>query len=314
MRVEYREGIQVAQHDAVLTIGKSIHAVFQSVADFLNRLVALLTEIHMHIVRESSQMLRLSIYLAVFRDAVEQCSHLPIVWVVDNHFLARNMTLGTDSPQLAEEIAISVHIEYHRVVVGLNRQESTNWCQHQGTHPHAHHRRNGSSVCQVVAQGVDDVVEDENNHSHHHWHSQTSLADDGTERCTDKEENKTCQGKRDFLPNLNLVHSLLAPILIHHLHLELHVEIRQIHLLQGTLHHIHALHIREMREKRVDIHHLFLRILFLLQRLLFSSLRRLLLVQLVLHVRRRRVVWHIERAALHIIGKSMRSAINQLIK
>ena len=310
--VEHRKGIQVAQHEAVLAVRQRIHTVFESVADVLDVLIALLTEEHMHIVREASQVLRAAVFLAVCHHLFQHRCQFAVVRVVDNHLLAHDVTLGSNTPQLAEEIAISIHVEHHRVVVRLHGEERTDWCQHHGTHPHAHHRRDGARVCQVVAQRVDDVIEDEDYHSHHHRHSQSTLADDGTERRTDEEEDKTCQGERDFLPNLYLVHSLLTSELVHHFHLELHVEVRQVHLLQGALHHIHALHVREVGEERVDVHSLHRRFPFPLRLSLLSQFR-LPLMLLVLHGWPWRIVGHVERSALHVVGVGMRRAVNQLV-
>ena len=57
---------------------------------------------------------------------------------------------------------------------------------------------------------VEDVVDDEHQHRDDDGHAQSALADDGSERCADEEEDDARQGQRELADDLQPVQALLA--------------------------------------------------------------------------------------------------------
>ena len=104
-----------------------------------------------------------------------------------------------DTRYLLKPVDISIGIQHHRVVIGFISKECTQRRQHSRTGPHAHPYNPFTVTRHLIARIIDDVIDDENKHGHHHRHTQTAFTDDTAQRRTDKEENKARQRKRQFL-------------------------------------------------------------------------------------------------------------------
>ena len=76
---------------------------------------------------------------------------------------------------------------------------------------------------QLIAHIINDVIDDEQDDRHHDGHAQSSLTDDGSQRCTNEEEDETSQRQGKFLHQLNLVTADNVVIIVNTVALELHV-------------------------------------------------------------------------------------------
>ena len=57
----------------------------------------------------------------------------------------------------------------------------------------------------LVSSVVDDEVEYEQEHRYDQWHSESTLAYDGSEWCSDKKEHQACHRQRELLDQLDRV-------------------------------------------------------------------------------------------------------------
>ena len=103
------------------------------------------------------------------------------------------MALEPQSEELHEEVAVGIGIEHHRVVVSLvsdkygNRRKDSG-CQALAK-PYCPHAASGHAVAGIV----EDVIDDEHKHGDKDRIAQSALAYDGSEGCSDKEEEQTLQ-------------------------------------------------------------------------------------------------------------------------
>ena len=114
-----------------------------------------------------------------------------VVWVIDDDFLAGDMPFDTQAEHLHHHVAPDIHIEYGRVVVGFVGYPAGKGSQHHRckafTKPDCPH----ASACHTVTSVVQDIEDDEHHYGDDDRHTQSTFADDGSQRCSDKEEQQT---------------------------------------------------------------------------------------------------------------------------
>ena len=195
-----------------------------------------------------------SVFRRFLYEHLQSLLYVGIVGIVDYDLFPVYIPVWLHSYEFSEEIPVGVDIEHYGVVVRLKCEIIGNRGKHNCAEPHTEPHRNCSRRCKVGSEGVDDVVEQKYNHSHNHRHSHTSLSDNGSERCSDKEENNTWKRERHLLPNLYLVKPELTFHGFHHVGSELQVSCRQRHFLQSRVYHLRLFPLLHVLEEGVGIH------------------------------------------------------------
>ena len=100
------------------------------------------------------------------------------------------MTGYAESQNFAYHIDICFDIEYGWIFIGFISQENADRAEHHGAKPFAEPGNPFSAFCHFFSWHVDDIIEDENGDGYDNRYTQTSFADDGSKRGTDKEEEQ----------------------------------------------------------------------------------------------------------------------------
>ena len=103
------------------------------------------------------------------------------------------MSLGAYSQHLEQHVLVHVNVEHRGIAVGLECEEHSQRRQYGGGYQFAEQHCPVAVACHLHSRVLEDVIHDEHEHRDNHWHSQTSLADDGSQWGTDEEEYDTCQ-------------------------------------------------------------------------------------------------------------------------
>ena len=91
--------------------------------------------------------------------------------------------------QFLEKFLPTVAIEQGCVCGGLEGEKQTHRQQHYGRNPHAEEHVEAAKHGHALADGGDDVVDDEKQYRNHHGQAQAALADDAAQGCADEEED-----------------------------------------------------------------------------------------------------------------------------
>ena len=173
-----------------------------------------------------------------------------IIRVIYYHLFSHDVTLYTHTKQAHEELAVSINVEHHRVVIRFVGEEYGERCEHGGGNTLAEPYRPHTATRHSVAGVVENIVHDEHNHRYYHRNTKPTLADNGTERSTDKEEYQARKGLGEFVYGLNLVLSYQAVAIRCHHSTEVHLRYFCLHphhsIVYGTKFFISS-HFREYR-------------------------------------------------------------------
>ena len=124
---------------------------------------------------------------------------------IDDDFLHCHGARDVGADETTEGVLPSVRVEHSRVVHGLVGDIDAERGEHSGRNPHALPHFPVTIACHLVAGVVDDVVENEEEHGYDKRCADTTFANDGSERCTDEEENQAGNGECEFLDELDFV-------------------------------------------------------------------------------------------------------------
>ena len=97
--------------------------------------VLLRLEEGLEIVRQTCEVSRAAVFMCLVGKLLQLNTQLLLVRIVDNHFLAYDMTLAAYAPQTFEEVDVCVNVEYTGVVVCLDGKEDAYRCKDGGTEP-----------------------------------------------------------------------------------------------------------------------------------------------------------------------------------
>ena len=147
----------------------------------------------------------LGIGLAVGYQLFQFPAAFGIVRIINDNFLAAQLSGDAKAQQLHEESLVALHIEYHAVRVGLVGEPSADRQQHHAAEPFAEVGIPGSDLGIILTGHVDDVVEDEEHNAYHHRDAYASFADDGSQRGSDEKEQQAGEAERVFLLCLHQV-------------------------------------------------------------------------------------------------------------
>ena len=130
----------------------------------------------------------------------------------DNHFFARDVAFRAQAQQTFEESCIDIRIEHNGIIVSLIRQEATQGSEHHSRNPHTENHIPRAVARHLHARSVDDVIENEENHGDDGRHTQSSLANNSPQGCTNEEEKYAGDRHRKLLMPLDAVcaHALIA--------------------------------------------------------------------------------------------------------
>ena len=132
---------------------------------------------------------------------------LGVVRVVYHHFLAVYRALDAQSEEASEGVGVHVGVEHNGVVRRLVREE------HRHRHEHGWRKTLAEPDCphaasrHSVARVVEYVVENEHEHRYEHRQTQAALANDGSKRGADEEEDDARQCQRYLRHPFYLVQS-----------------------------------------------------------------------------------------------------------
>lgn len=157
-------------------------------------MVRLISEEHIDYIRYAHQVVCMGIVVYLLRDSSECPCISDIVRILDDDFLACDVTLLTQSEETYEEESVGIHIEYSRVFVGLigdecGERDKDSRCESL-TKPY----RPLSYSRHSVACIVEDKEDDEDQYRYYDRQTESALTDNCSKRCANKEEDET--GKR----------------------------------------------------------------------------------------------------------------------
>ena len=168
-------------------------------------MVVFIAEEHLDGVGQSPQLVLVGVGRYLVVDGGQADAVGGVIRIVDDDLLARDVSLQAQSEQLHEEVAVEVDVEDHRVVVGLVGEEygqrGQYGCRQTLSEPYGPHAATGHTIAGVV----EDVIDDEHQHADDDGYSQSALADDGSEGCSDEEEEQAREGQRELVECLDAV-------------------------------------------------------------------------------------------------------------
>ena len=116
--------VQLGQYHLVLGVRKVFYHVLHFLADDFDAVVGLIAEENVDEPGKSLQFVVVGILCnVVVDDGLQPGGVGGVVGVVDDDLLAEDVALQPQSQQLHEEVAVGIHVEHHRVFVGLVGEE-----------------------------------------------------------------------------------------------------------------------------------------------------------------------------------------------
>lgn len=201
MRIGIEDGqvVQFGQHTRVAAVREFLDECFHLFVDGLHVAVGHVAEEDAHVVGRHEQLCLCQVIRAGLAQLAEAPGHCGVVRVVDDDFLAEDVAVRAQPKQLAEERDVELEVEDDGVLVGLVGQESADGRKDHRADPHAVPDVPAAVARQLHARRVENIVEDEDYHGDDGRHSESALADDGSQRRTDEKENQTTEREGDFL-------------------------------------------------------------------------------------------------------------------
>ena len=117
---------------------------------------------------------------------------------------------GKSRREAIPKAGVGFAVKDWRIVAGGNGEENGNGNKDERAHPHAEPRAHFAAGSQVLANGADEEIDDEEADSHHQRHADTALADDSAQRCPNEKEEQTGEGQREFAVEFHVVFAEVA--------------------------------------------------------------------------------------------------------
>ena len=131
-------------------------------------------------------------FLVVFDDIVcyglQACLVVGILWFFYDDLLDGYAPFQPQSEESHEEVTVQVDVEDHGVFVGLVCEEDGSRYEHDGREAFCEPYGPCSEACHSESCIVEEEVYDVDDDGDDDWHSESSLAYDGSEWCSDEEE------------------------------------------------------------------------------------------------------------------------------
>ena len=189
----------------------------------LDLLVVTFVEEHLDGVRPAQQLVVLAVDRDLPVDIGQQFGVDPVFRLFYDHLLAVDMALLTQTQQAHDNGFVEVYVEHRGVLVSLISKEHGDRCEY--------HRGDGLSEPHLplsVARHthtrvVEDVIHDKHQYGYDDGYAQTSLADNGSQWGTDKEEDQARQRQSELLVSLNQVLTVVAVQVFGIFHLHVHI-------------------------------------------------------------------------------------------
>ena len=195
--------VDVHEDDVVAAVVQLVDDCLHVLAELSSAFVSARAEEDEVVAWDAMQMHRLAAFEAELREVVQSLGQGSVVGVVDDDFLAVELSAGSQSEQPHEEVAVALDVEDDAVRVGLVSEEDASCRQHDGAEPCAALHGPDIGLGIVLACLVDDVVEDEDDDADNDRHSESAFADDGSQWCSDEEEEQACQAHGELLVPLD---------------------------------------------------------------------------------------------------------------
>ena len=192
MGVGGHDGIMVdlRQYQLVFRITQVLDGLLQPLADLFDLLVVASMEEHVDGVWPVQQFVAFVIVEDVVVDGFEPLGIEAVVGIFDDHFLAEDVPLRPESQHPHGEALVEIDVEHHRVLVGLIGEEGGDGGEGPGRDGHAEAYSPLAFASHPEPCVVEDIVDDEHQHRHDDGYAEAALADDGSQRGTDKEEDQ----------------------------------------------------------------------------------------------------------------------------
>ncbi len=146
-----------------------------------------------------------------------------------------------------------LRIEQRRIGCRLISQENTYRQQHKRTEPHTCPARPQRLARHLVARIVNNIINDKHHNGDNHRCPQPSLANDSTQRGTNKEKYQAGKSQCKLAVQLNLVLANIALRVIQQEGIVLNLVTLRGGLIHRRLHRQPLLPVRQMRKKRINI-------------------------------------------------------------
>ena len=106
---------------------------------------------------------------------------------------------------MADKCAVALDIEHRTVLVGALSKEYAHRQQDAATEPDARQHAPLSGLGHLLSAHVHHVVTDEDEHADHYGQAQSALADDGSQGCSNEEEEQAGEAQGELLLLLHAV-------------------------------------------------------------------------------------------------------------
>ena len=226
---------ELHQHVVVPRVREILDGRFEHIVDGFNVVVVARVEEDLDGIRPAQQMVLLAVALDGDTDILKHLGIKQVFRIFDDDLLAGDVTLGAQTQNTADDLFVQVYIEHHRVLIGLISEEGGDGGKCPRRDRHAEGDGPLSFTGHLITRVVEDIVNDEHQHRHDDGHSETALADDGTQRRADEEEDQARERQRELLDGLQLVVTIIPVQAVGVFGLHLHVHLRRLHTRQGAL-------------------------------------------------------------------------------
>ena len=250
---QYGIAVQYGHDELVARVAQVFDDGFEFVADVLNDMVGMIAEEHLDYVRRRFEAARLRIFGDLSVQQPELGGITAVGRVVQDYFLAGYAALEAESEHPPQQVHVHIGIEHRRVVVRLVGEEHRHRDEHRHRQSLAEPDGPVALAGHTVAGVVEDVEDDEHDDADDDRYAQSALADNGTERCADEEEDDADQRQRELVDGLDVVQTDQLVAVTGHQTLELEVAHLLLDSRQSLVDDLAALVGRQPAEHRVDV-------------------------------------------------------------
>ena len=232
MRLHRHDGIPVqqVQYHFVSRVAQVVYGLVQQTINLLHFIVRLVFKEHTPHIRSRFQPMCLGVCLRPSRNFAQQFGIVMIVGFVYNHLFRHNMAFHSHTQKAHQHTSVGIEVKHGRVFVGLIGNEHRQRGKHHRCQQLAKPHIPDTTPCHLVACVVENIIHDEHQHRHDNRYTQSTFANDGTQRSTDKEEDKARQRHQELLVHLYLMLPYHAVCIFRHHRFKFHVGTHSLYL------------------------------------------------------------------------------------
>ena len=228
--------VELCKYLPVACIRQVLNYHLERMVDTLDLLIVTSMEEYLDRIRPVQQIMVLAVSLNLLGDILQHdCIHL-VLRIFNDNLLAVDVALLAQTQHTHGDILVEVNVEDGGVFVGFIGKEHGDRGEHYGGDGLSEPYLPLSVARHTHTRVVEDVIHDKHHHGYHYRHTQSTLTDDGTQGCSDEEEDQARQRQGELLDGFNLVMTVVTVEVFGIFHLHLHVCHHLLHTCQGALH------------------------------------------------------------------------------